>query len=419
MKSLFFRSKNIAALLFALPLLLSACDTSEVPTKSLPVDMSSAGLAILSSDYTSGSLSLYDPAKATLLHDDCIHSGQSSLTQKLSGDLTLPTQADPLGHEIVVIDREFSTLNFVNPATCGVRSQVSVSTGFKANPHDVIRIRANKAYVTRYETNFAATAVAEDLDDGNDVLVIDPSTGQRLARIDLTGEATGEEGVLARPDRGILVNDRVYLTLGNLSAHFSKAGPGRVLVIDSVTDSVVERIDLPQQKGCSGIEYVAAAKKLYVVCGGSWADGPTQVDESALVEIDLAGASPVLGRVYSSHDLGIGVLNFSYVAVSGGTAFVSQLGNFPDAASNTPGTSDVLYAVNLASGAAQPVFNGGASNLGRAAVSVDAKRLFLPDGDFTAPKVRVFDVSTETPVAGVDFNANPNGGLPPREVAIY
>lgn len=429
--------------------LVAACDTSHTPASAgvgsggsaggaggagggTTSILSPGGLAVLSSDQGQlTTLSLYDPATEQLLRDDCVRSGThgGALVQELSGDVTLPTQADPVGHEIALIDRMNVTLTFVDPATCAVRTQIAVGgvgadghgiAGFKSNPRDLIRLDAHKAYVTRYETNATATPAAADLDDGNDVLVLDPTSGLIQKRIDLTAEATAGAGVLARPDRGVYAEGRVYVTLGNYDLRFAVAGVGRVVVIDPASDTVAGHIDLPDQKGCSGLEYLPATHKLYVACRTFTDDAAAQLATSALVEIDLSGAGlGTVARAIPAMALGAQPLTFSHAAVLDGIAYVTQSGSFPDPAQGTPASSDVLQAVWLDTLAAQKLFDGGAYNLGRVAAIAESHRVYLPDGDAIKPRVHVFSVSSGTPVAAGEFVANPAGQLPPREIARY
>jgi hypothetical protein len=298
-----------------------------------------------------------------------------------------------------------------------------VSTGgFKSNPHDVISVSADKLYVTRYEKNIAPTAADDDFDDGDDIVVVDAKTGVISKSIPLSGQLGSgvDSSVQARPDRGVLADGKVYVVLGSISGDFAATGPGRVVIIDPATDQVTGAIDLPEQKGCSAIDYHQAAKKLYVACGGAFSDGAAQAQKSALVEIDLADATPVVARTVKAVDLEGGqALNFSGAAVLGDLAFVATLGAFPDAASGSPGTSDAFFAASFAGGAPVKLKDGGAYNLGRAAVDATGKRVFLPDGDFTMPRVHVFDASASPATLSTSFEANPSGHLPPREVAWY
>ena len=380
------------------------------------------GLAILSSDYKVSSVSVYTPRSGALV-DGCVTSGVTSatLTQPLSGSATLPSQAQA-GGKLVVLDGTTSVLTFVDPATCSTTGQLSVATaGFKANPHDIVTLSSTKAYVTRYETNAAPTPVADDLDEGDDLLIVDPTLLMITGRIPLLPYATsGEDGTptQARPDRAVLANGLVYVTLNSIDADFATTGAGRVVIVDPTTDAVVNVIDLPGVKDCSGLTYVAETKTLYVACGGAFSDAG-QVAESALIEVVLSGPAPVIGRALHAAAIGAGTdtLNLFYAAVLGDTAFVGTLGQYPAVDGSSPGTPDGFYAVSLATGVATPLASGAAGDLGAAVVDPATKRVFLPDAASQAPRVHVFDASGVTPVEVTGFEPNPSTHLPPRGIS--
>ncbi|MES1172194.1 MAG: hypothetical protein ABUL77_03065 [Bacteroidota bacterium] len=410
-----FRSSWALAALAVGALCAGACGSDATKNNA-----TARGLAIVASDFAVTSVSLYDPAKGTVV-DDCVVSG-GGLTQDLSGDVTLPSHPQHSG-ELMVIDRKNATLTAIEPLSCAPLRQFSVSTGgFKANPHDVISVSLTKAYVTRFEKNGAATDDPADFDDGDDVLVVNPTTGQILKSIVLTQQVPPgfDAGIQARPDRGVLVGGKLYVTLGNLDNKFPGASaPGRIVVIDTATDTVSGVIDLPDHKSCSAIDYQAASKRLYVSCGGVFSDGADQPAKSGLVEIDLAGATPAIGRVIAASAVGGQPVNFFSVAVLGETAFVTTLGTFADPQAGLAGTPDALYAADLGGGTPVKVLDGGAYNFGRAAVDGAAKKIYLPDGDAVTPVVRVFDAAAAPVVAGAPFESNPAGHLPPREIAWY
>ena len=384
------------------------CDGTTSPPST---GMATPALAILNSDYKSSTVSLYSPTSHALV-DDCVPASA------LSEDVALPTGFQH--GELVVIDRDNAVIDFVNPAVCASRARLSVSTGgFKSNPHDVVNLSATKAYVTRYEKNAAPTPDPGDFDDGDDVLIIDPSVPKVTGRIDMSSHATTVAGATlqARPDRALLADGLVYVTLNNLSADFSADGPGRVVVIDPSTDAVTGVIDLPAQTGCSGLAYVEATKHLYVSCGGEFSDAD-QTASSALVEIDVSGATPALGKIVGGKSLGTQPVSYLAAALLGGTAYVGTSGAL-DFTTNKMTAPDTLYGVALDTGTATKVVDGGAFNLGQPAIDTDTKALFLPDGDAVTPRVRIFDISGATAVPGTPFEPNPTDHLPPREAAWY
>jgi hypothetical protein len=335
----------------------------------------------------------------------------------LSGDVTLPSQPQR-ARELWLIDRGNAALTVLNPQTCAVRGQVSVSTGFKSNPHDIAVITDSKAYVTRYETNAAAT---DDMSRGDDVLVINALTGAVTGRVDLAPEATAVAGatIQARPYRMVIANGKIYVTLGNQDAMFAAAAEGRVVVIDPATDTVSGHIDIAGLKGCSGMQVVGDT--LFVACGGSFAD-PDQAAGSGVAEIDLGASPPVVTHTMMAAKLDGRPVNFQWVAALSATrAFAATLGSFGDskATPKIPATKDAAFSFDPATGASSPLgLETGAFDLGRAAAG--ECKLFVPDATFDAPRIHVFDVpATGDPTEASAFDPDPAKGLPPREIAWY
>ena len=228
------------ALLLAVGGAAGACDDTSFRTFGI----ASPALAVVSSDYTTASVSLFDPSTGRLV-DGCVTS-RSMLKQAVSGDVALPSQAQSSG-ELAVIDSGSSVLTFVAPATCAVRGQLSVSTGgFKAYPHDIVTVAPNKAYVTRNNKNLAATPDPSDFDEGDDILIVDPKQLTVIGRIPLgdyatPGSAPDSTPTQARPDRAILVGGLVYVSLNSLSQDFATVGMGRVVIIDPASDAEIGR----------------------------------------------------------------------------------------------------------------------------------------------------------------------------------
>ena len=133
------------------------------------------GMVAVNSDYQSTAVSLLDP-DGNVVKDGCINSGtgKPGLTMTLSGDVVLPSQLLTTS-PITLIDRGNNVLIWIDPTTCAPLRELDVSTGFTADPHDYVELAPNKAYVTRYEQNTAAKATDTNFDQGNDLLIVDPS----------------------------------------------------------------------------------------------------------------------------------------------------------------------------------------------------------------------------------------------------
>jgi hypothetical protein len=378
------------------------------------------GFAVVGSDFTSTVVSLLD-ADGTLAKDDCIDSGTKAgghLSLTLSGDVSLPSQPQQDG-KLWLVDRGNAALTVLSPETCEVTSQISVTTGFKSNPHDVAVLSQSKAYVTRYDKNVTPTDANST---GDDVLIIDLTRGAVSGRIDLSSYAAPVAGatIQARPDRMLIAAGQVFVTLASQDASFQSTGEGRVVVIDPATDTVTSTIELPGLKGCSAMSYVDGPNEIFVACGGSFADADKQADGSGVAAIDLSAAPPAV-HVTKASALGgtpVQPVNFSWVvALSGTRAFTSTLGTFP--AGSSPGTNDAAFAFDPTTGASTPItLDAAAGDLGRGALS--GTTLLIPDADFATPRIHVFDAGgagAPTETAAVD--PDPARGMPPREIARY
>lgn len=378
------------------------------------------GFAVVGSDFTSTVVSLLN-ADGTLAQDDCIDSGTKAggnLSLTLSGDVSLPSQPQQ-GGKLWLVDRGNAALTVLAPETCEITRQISVTTGFKSNPHDVAVLSQSKAYVTRYEKNVTPTDANSA---GDDVLIIDPTGGVVTGRIDLSSYAAPVAGatIQARPDRMLIAAGQVFVTLASQDAGFKATGEGRVVVIDPATDTVTSTIPLPGLKGCSALSYVDGSNEILVACGGSFADADKQADGSGVATIDLSAAPPAV-HVTKASALGgppVQPVNFSWVvALSSTRAFTSTLGTFP--AGSSPGTNDAALAFDPTTGASTPItLEAAAGDLGRGALS--GTKLLIPDADFAKPRIHVFDASgTGAPAETATVDPDPGKGMPPRELAWY
>jgi DNA-binding beta-propeller fold protein YncE len=409
------KQNGAAALALALAALAAGCDGggTTLPIKPAPA----SGLAVIGNDFTSTVVSLV-AADGTLAKADCIDSGTSggTISMALSGDVTLPSQPQR-GGELWLVDRGNAALTVLEPTTCEVRTQKSVASGFRANPHDVAVLSDTKAYVTRYDRNVAAT---DAMGKGDDIVVIDPATLAITSRIDLAPEATAVTGkdIQARPDRLVIAGGKVYVSLGNQDAMFAAAADGRVVVIDPETDTVSGHVDLPGLRGCSAMFHLAATNTLYVACGGSFADAD-QAAFSGVAEIDLAATPAALKRTTRASGLDGQAVNFSWVAaVSDTRGFAATFGKFPPMGSTAPGTNDATFAFDpTAHSPTKLPVTAGPFDLGRAALGEG--KLFIPDATFDKPVIHVLTVPATGEITEGAALADPAKGMPPREIAWY
>jgi len=283
-------TRRAPVVLATLAMLLIGCGSSP-PAPAHPGP--ATGLAVINSDYSTTSLSLLDMT-GSLVRADCVDSAtgaNGSATKTISGDAVLPSQPQ-LGGGVVIIDRGNTALTFVDPIGCAIVRQIPVP-GVKTNPHDVVVLADDKAYVTRYDRNLAAT---DPRLAGNDIAVIDPTTGAQAGRIDLDAYASPVAGttVLARPDRALLVDGQVIVSLNEIDQTFKTYGEGKLVVIDPTSDTVSAAVALAGLANCGGMTYVDEQKVLLVACGGPFAGSTAP---SGIAVVDLGVAPPVLARV--------------------------------------------------------------------------------------------------------------------------
>jgi hypothetical protein len=349
------------------------------------------------------------------MHDNCLNSGSAApqLSQALSGDVVLPSAPLP-GHPLVLIDQKNNALVWVNPGDCSVTRQLSVSTGFAANPHDVVAVAPNKLYVTRHSTNPNPSPDPSDLDEGGDLLVLDLDLGTAVARIDLSPYATA--GVTnPNPDRARVLGGKIFITLNTLSIDLvGQPGPGRVVVVDPTTDTVSSVIDLPAFKDCGAIVPVPGQEgALAVACSGAFADGVNQVDGSGVALIDTSVApatvqplmAATFGRPLSFADLAVASPTLAFVVVPGG-----MTGTPPDS----------LWQFDFSRGVPQKLIDASGSwMLGGLVFDPATQRLFVGDADSPSPRLHVFDVGTSSPVELPSLASDPAKGLLPRFLGLY
>jgi hypothetical protein len=224
--------------------------------------------------------------------------------------------------------------------------------------------------------------------------------------------------VLPRPDRAILANGLVYVTLDENSEDFKTTGTGRIVIIDPSSDSVTGKIDLTGYEGCSGLEYWAATKTLAVGCAGDYnATLATELTESALVLIDVSGATPTIAKTIPASALGSRPISAQNFAFAGANLIVaSTYGDF-----TVTTIPDSLWAVTLDAGTAVKIADADADGDFASLVYLPAtKQVLATDASATTPVVRVLDVSNPAAVKQTTtFDADPKAALQPRQIAWY
>ncbi|MCC6897587.1 MAG: hypothetical protein IT377_01355 [Polyangiaceae bacterium] len=293
------------------------------------------GVGVVQTDYQSTNVSLLG-WNGEVLSPSFISSATSGakLSAKLTGDVMLPTE--PHGGALVLLDRyPASVLTWVDVVSAEVTAQLSVRSGFDANPHDYLAVSEGRALVTRFNRNPDAAAVAPDR--GDDILVLDLDGPSVFGSIDLSPAMAGAPPEFrASPHRMAKAGGRVVVSLLGKTADHSDAVPSRLAVVDPVTGSIDDVLVLDGLYECNGLAPSPNGERIAVACSGRFLGGSEPaVGESAVVVValgpkltEVARASAAVGAPF-----GFGVAwagESTVVANTFGRLPTSSAGALPD-----------------------------------------------------------------------------------------
>lgn len=204
------------------------------------------------------------------------------------------------GNKLYVVNRlGADNIQVVDPdAGFDVTRQFSVGQG--TNPQQIIVTDETKGYVTLYqpEDNNSSELAVDDL------LVVNPATGAVLKTIDLTPFTTDDGERLARASAMVIVGGRIFVAIQDLPADLALPAnqPGKIVVIDTETDSVVDSAPLAGRDPVAmtyspetGMIYIADADYFDVATdfGGIERFDPESVtSQGILVDDLLLGGAP-------------------------------------------------------------------------------------------------------------------------------
>jgi hypothetical protein len=378
-------------------LTLAAC-SSKPPPPGL-----AAGVVVVTSDHSATGVVLLDPSHGSIHTASCVSSSTAlpQASSGLSGDVVLPSQS-PADQTLWLVDRKASALVWVDALKCSVSGQMSLGL-FDAQPQDIALLAPAKAYVSRAAKNPTPTAVPGDFDEGDDLLVVNPQGRAALGRIDMGAHAsaTGGQG---RPQRLLLVDGRLYITLGNRAADGQTPQAGRLVVLDTTTDRVVQSVDLPNLLNCAQLDALPSSHTLAIACAGSGGaqSGVALVDTGTLTVTGVIGPAAFGGQAISGSLV---------TGLSATTFLVGTVG--------ASGGTDTVWAYDTTTQQATKVHASGASGvIGAAVFDAGSGRIFITDADPQAPRVRI----VSRPGLGTELaplNVSGIKGLAPRGVALF
>ncbi|ANM30308.1 hypothetical protein ABI59_13085 [Acidobacteria bacterium Mor1] len=160
------------------------------------------------------------------------------------------------GGAVFVINRfTFDNLQRLDPDD-GFRTAWQAGTGAGSNPHDVLMLDDERAFVSRYEPPF------------DDVARFTPKGGTVRASIPLEEEAENRDGT-PRLDRLAYAGGYVFAGMQDIDRTFTRYAEGKLAVIDPDTDSVAGVVALGgKNPGVIEVVETPDGERLYVALAG-------------------------------------------------------------------------------------------------------------------------------------------------------
>lgn len=361
--------------------------------------------AVHSSDYSSSAVALLDETGAVL---DARYLSSASTIEGLSGglhgDISLPTspgRADVLtvvarfmGDYVLRVDLgDGSVLDQTRTQAIPFDAD-DPGAAYASNPQDYLHVDAHTAIVTRYGRNLDPGAAA--IDRGDDLLVIDPATSERLqhialddwvetASVDDGAGGSVEELVHARPAQIVGLGCHAVFGTARLSENWHGHPIGAVGVLDLVNLDV-EKIELETLRNCGDVVPVTGdPERAIVLCSGSpWLDRATA--GLVMLHVDAAGTATVEHSYVSADaDADAPILSGGLVSLGGTRMVVGETGD------QSTGAGDVLYLFDIATGEYEKLLTTpDTDELGSGAYDPSRGVLYVPVADLG---LVTFDVS--------------------------
>lgn len=168
------------------------------------------------------------------------HKIQKTLAITDSSDVVLRS----FDGKLFVINRSSGTIQVFNPETMALLGNYSV--GEKSNPQDLL-VHQGKGYITRLDAHLNS-------ENSDDLWIIEPEKGTLIKSINLKPFADDDGDPLARAAQMLLVEDQLFILLQDLSSKFKAVTYGKVVVLDTNTDTIVDTD--PKTKGTQAISLV-------------------------------------------------------------------------------------------------------------------------------------------------------------------
>ena len=356
------------------PRLLSLATLLALLTTPAPARAAATRGFVLTTDYTSGTVSVVDLATRVVTCD------------------VADVSPDPVGRwyqgSLYVVNRYgYDNVQVIAPAQ-GYATVRQFSVGNGTNPQDIAFASRSKAYVSRLGSP--------------DLLIVNPSTGASLGTIGLAAWADAD----GNPEAAHLavVGNLLFVALERL-ANFVPADTGLVVVVDMRADTVYDVDPLTAGKQVvrlSGLNPSTAFAAvpgggappelhLYIGCTGQWGLLDGGIED--IVVPTQGGAEPwavrSAGFAITEVALGGDVVDVAGYGPERSYAIVADLSSNTSLVSWDPATGTKLATLYVPGG----------FSLSDAALD-DRRELYVCNGSFGAPGLRVFRADDGTPLAG-------------------
>ncbi len=400
---------------------LCACNASSpYPHANLePLD-EPPGFAVVTSDYVSTAIALLNTEGDELITEAWIDSGTTppGLTTTIGGDVVLASTPPPDG-TLTLIDRlGVDVVTRIEVPTGNVLQQIHAQstnageTGFRANPHDWLRLNEGTGLISRHEPNRNPNAT--ELDQGNDVISVDIPSGLITGRIDLSslGETLDGTLIYARPTYLQPLNNTVAIGLARLSLDFRTAGKGALGLYNTLNHELT-RVDFKDTANCGTIASMPGSlNELWVLCAGDTFSSTEQRRlRSGIIRVSLT--SP-----------GTAISTYQWLAKSHGNVLVPSTGLIPinhhlvvavatgDALQKE---KDQILVIDTDTNTTTVLFEADDSFiLGQGCYAAEHNRMLIPDASVGIRRWSVTENLEFLPLPTID--TSPLRRLPAREI---
>ncbi len=348
---------------------IAACD--DFSNAEIPPTASAA--LVITTDYQSGAFSTIDPTDRSVTQN--VQVTHSDSICRFDPNTGFPYIVSRLGADsITVLDPENGWI---------VNNQYSVGPG--ANAQDIAVVSSERAYVPRFADS--------------DLLIIHPTQGDELGRIDLSQYAD-EDG---NPEAAMAyhVDGEVFVGLQRLDATWEPTGYSSMVVIDGADGTVVEEIQLTAQNPVGKLRYSNAVDSLVLIEAGVFGalDGGIEYLNTATHAVSgLIVTEETLGGDVSDAVIANETKGYAVIGVYEGESAKTKLVSF------NPSTGEKLSELIISDG----------WELSYLEITSEDTELWVTDRSMNTPGIRIFEIADDKELTTSPIDV----GLPPSMVCF-